>query len=49
VRPYKKAWSNEDAFALIEEELGEHFDPHIGKLFLDNRAEVLKIKEENRD
>ncbi len=44
-RPYKKAWSFEDAMALIEKEKGEHFDPLLAQLFIDNVAEVREIFE----
>lgn len=33
-RPYKKAWSTEQAVALIEREKGEHFDPVLVEAFL---------------
>ena len=42
-RPYKNAWSFEDAFALIERERGRHFDPHVADLFLSNQARVREI------
>ncbi len=32
-RPYKKAWSVEDAKALIEKESGKHFDPAVCEAF----------------
>lgn len=49
VRPYKKAWSLEKAFNLIEEELGGHFNPYFGRIFLDNKDEVLKIYNKYKD
>ena len=45
-RPYKKAWSVEDAVALLEKEAGEHFDPKLVPLFINALPEVLKIKEQ---
>lgn len=33
-RPYKKAWTIDDAVALIEREKGAHFDPNIVEAFL---------------
>lgn len=33
-RPYKRAWSTEQAVALIEREKGEHFDPVLVEAFL---------------
>jgi putative two-component system response regulator len=49
VRPYKKAWPLEKAFNLIEEELGGHFNPYFGRIFLDNKDEVLKIYNKYKD
>ncbi|MEH6578958.1 MAG: two-component system response regulator [Amphritea sp.] len=43
-RPYKQAWSVEDAMNHLKNEAGEHFDPHLVALFLDLRPELLKIK-----
>ncbi|WP_394244159.1 HD-GYP domain-containing protein [Vibrio astriarenae] len=48
-RPYKQAWSNERAFALIEEEKGAHFDPMLVELFLSMREQVLEIKSRFKD
>jgi response regulator RpfG family c-di-GMP phosphodiesterase len=42
-RPYKKAWSFEDALELLQKESGEHFDPKIVDLFVENIDEVKKI------
>ena len=46
VRPYKKAWSTEDAVALIQEQKGKHFDPTLVEHFLEVLDEVIVIKEE---
>jgi len=43
VRPYKKAWSFEDALNLLIEERGEHFDPELVDLFVDSIDEVKAI------
>jgi len=43
VRPYKKAWTFEDAVALLEKESGEHFDPKIVTLFIENLDKVREI------
>jgi cyclic di-GMP phosphodiesterase len=45
-RPYKKIWPVEKAVALIKEESGEHFDPKLVELFLQNIAEIVAIKEQ---
>ncbi|NVJ52105.1 MAG: response regulator [Campylobacteraceae bacterium] len=42
-RPYKKAWSFEEAFNLLKEEKGKHFDPKIINLFIENIEEIRKI------
>ncbi len=43
-RPYKKAWPSDEAFALLQDEAGKHFDPDLVELFLTMRDEVLAIK-----
>jgi response regulator RpfG family c-di-GMP phosphodiesterase len=43
IRPYKRAWSFEEALELIEKEKGEHFDPHIADLFIANIDRVREI------
>jgi putative two-component system response regulator len=44
-RPYKKAWSTEDAVAHLKAEAGQHFDPNFISLFLDHLPEIIEIKE----
>jgi len=44
VRPYKKAWSVADAIHMLIQEKGQHFDPDIVDLFLENKEEILDIK-----
>ncbi len=39
-RCYKKPMSYEDAFALIEKESGEHFDPDVVELFMELKDEI---------
>ncbi|MCR5189598.1 MAG: HD domain-containing protein [Treponema sp.] len=39
-RCYKKAMSYEDAFALIEREAGQHFDPQVVEIFLELKDEI---------
>ena len=34
-RPYRDAWSEEEARAYIKRQAGSHFDPHIAEVFLD--------------
>ena len=39
-RCYKEAFSYDKAFSIIEESLGEHFDPELGKIFLECRDDL---------
>ncbi len=43
VRPYKKAWTFEDATDLIKSERGEHFDPQLVDAFFEGIDEVKEI------
>lgn len=43
-RPYKKAWSVEDAVALMKREAGEHFDPFLINVFINILPEILEVK-----
>ncbi|MBU0808546.1 MAG: response regulator [Gammaproteobacteria bacterium] len=45
VRPYKAAWSVEDAVELLNKERGRHFDPHLVELFIQQLPAILEIKE----
>ena len=42
-RCYKDAFSYDKAFEIIEESLGDHFDPELGKVFLECRPELEQI------
>lgn len=42
-RPYKKAWSEEEAFAHLEQNAGVHFDPRLAVILLSSREEVARI------
>jgi len=44
--PYKDPFSVEKAIDIIKQERGEHFDPHMVDVFLENIDEILQIKEE---
>ncbi|BFM21061.1 response regulator [Gilvimarinus japonicus] len=44
-RPYKEAWTEAEAFALIKEQSGCHFDPALAELFLSIKSEILDIKQ----
>jgi putative two-component system response regulator len=45
VRPYKAAWSVEQAVTLLREESGRHFDPQLVELFIAELPAILAIKE----
>ncbi len=44
VRPYKPAWSHQEALAWIEERSGQHFDPDVVRVFTARAAEVDEIR-----
>jgi HD-GYP domain-containing protein (c-di-GMP phosphodiesterase class II) len=43
-RPYRKAWSQEDALAHIRAQSGKHFDPQAVELFFEVIAEEESLK-----
>lgn len=48
-RPYKRAWSVEDALAFIEKNGGTHFDPILAKLFHSSLKEIKSIYQDLGD
>ncbi len=44
-RPYKKAWTVDDACALLVEQKEKHFDPYLVDLFLGCMPQILDVKE----
>ncbi len=44
-RCYKDSFSYDKAFQIIEESLGSHFDPELGKIFIQCRPELQKLYE----
>ncbi len=44
-RPYKSAWTVEQAVQFLQEQRGRHFDPALVDLFLAQLAAVVAIKE----
>ena len=42
-RCYKEAYPIEDAFKIIEESAGTHFDPKLAKIFVENKKAILNI------
>lgn len=49
-RCYKEAYSYDKAFAIIENDLGTHFDPELGRIFIECRSKLedlyIKYSEE---
>jgi putative two-component system response regulator len=45
-RPYKHAWTVDEAFALIESEAGKHFDPARARCFLGLRPQLEAIRQQ---
>lgn len=45
-RCYKRAFSYDEAFEIIEESLGSHFDPRFGKVFIECRKELEQFYDE---
>lgn len=48
-RPYKKAWSFEDAMHFIRDNSGSHFDPALVSIFEAIQSEILMIRERFSD
>ncbi|WP_313166149.1 response regulator [Massilia oculi] len=44
VRPYKKAWTEEDAVNFLREQKGRHFDPQLVELFADQMPAIREIR-----
>ena len=43
-RPYKKAWSDDEAFEHLREGAGKHFDPKLVECFMSIKKEILETK-----
>ena len=48
-RPYKKAWTVEDAVKLIDKNSGSYFDPNLVPLFHVVMSEILDIKKQHAE
>lgn len=44
-RPYKRAWSVEEAVDLITGESGRQFDPELVEVFMDNLSAITKVRQ----
>ncbi len=49
VRPYKKAWSVEDAVNFIRDNSGSHFDPDVAASFEFCLSDIIKIREKHQE
>jgi putative two-component system response regulator len=45
VRPYKKAWTEEDALTFLVEQKGKHFDPVLVDLFIAQMPAIRSIRQ----
>lgn len=48
-RPYKKAWSVEEAVDYINEQNGTHFDPALVDVFMNLLPEIIAIREQHAE
>ena len=48
-RPYKDAYSLDDAFAIMKEESGTHFDPLIIEAMFSSRDRIEKVMQEDKN
>lgn len=48
-RPYKKAWTVDEAMTYISEQSGKHFDPSLVVIFVNHIEAICKIREQYRD
>jgi putative two-component system response regulator len=48
-RPYKRAWSPQEAFELIYADAGKHFDPYLAKIVRRHESKFAQIVVANRD
>ena len=49
VRPYKRAWTVDEAVEALRRDSGKHFDPQLVELFIANLPAMLEIKEQWRE
>jgi putative two-component system response regulator len=49
VRPYKTAWSVDEAFKMITTGAGNHFDPRLAAIFVGLRSSIVEIMLQNQD
>ncbi len=44
-RYYKDRMSYDEAFEIIRQELGHHFDPHLGRIFISLKEDIIRLYE----
>jgi len=49
VRPYKKAWTSEQAYEYVASQAGKHFDPRMVEAFRNMKTQVLEVQSQWRD
>jgi response regulator RpfG family c-di-GMP phosphodiesterase len=49
IRPYKPAWTTDQAFEYLVSQRGRHFDPRLVEAFAALRKEIVEIQTEWRD
>ena len=49
IRPYKKPFSNEISFNMIEEKKGIQFDAELVDVFFERSEDIIKIQETFKD
>ena len=49
VRPYKRAWTNEDAFKELKKLAGSQLDSHCVAALINNKQQILNIQEKFKD
>ncbi len=47
-RCYKEAFSYDEAFNIMEESMGQHFDPELGRVFMECRQELEAFYNQNK-
>lgn len=48
-RPYKKAWTVEDAVNLIKEQSGKHFDPALVQCFIEQLDKIVGVRDKYQE
>ncbi|MNN42600.1 Cyclic di-GMP phosphodiesterase response regulator RpfG [compost metagenome] len=48
-RPYKRAWTIDEAIATMQRDSGTHFDPDLLALFIEQLPAMLEIKDKWRE